>query len=117
MKSFKYTREKPFIERITRRRANQVVYVRKRYLIQMGLDWLFFSLSPFLMISSTLAVYVLLVGAESFTPEKAFVVVLVFNLLDFAVECLPTTVGDISQGSLASTSNKLSIADLEFDQY
>lgn len=45
------------------------------------------------MLSSTFAVYVIFVGAEAFTPEKAFVVILVFNLLDFAIEGLPTTVG------------------------
>lgn len=59
----------------------------------MMLNWFFFSLAPFLMLSSTFAAYVLFVGAEAFTPEKAFVVILVFNLLNIAIECLPTTVG------------------------
>ena len=87
-------REKPFIERITKQRAKQVHYVRKTYLIQMFIDWLFFSLSPFIMLSSTFVVYALYVNAELFTPEKAFVVILIFNLLDFAIESLPSTVGN-----------------------
>lgn len=51
----------------------------------MVLSWLFFSVAPVLLFTATIAIYVSLVDTD-LTPQKVFVALTIFNLLDVPIE-------------------------------
>ena len=75
-----YGWEKRFEQKIGDERKKQVNFNRIIYYIEMVLNWLFFSFSPFLMLTTTFAIYIFLIEGE-FTADRAFSVILIFNIL------------------------------------
>lgn len=86
-----YAWEQAFLEKITFERSKEINYFKKTY-INESINWFIFSLSPIGVLLCTISVYIFVIGGE-FNPEKAFVAILIFNILDSPVEILPTIIG------------------------
>ena len=101
------------MERITNERIKQIACNRKFYYLQMLVNWLFVSFTPFMMLSATLAAYIFLVGGE-FT-EKAFVIILVFKIMNAPIIGIPSLIAYfiLARNSLRRVSNFLSEKELE----
>lgn len=73
-----------FCQKITNERQKEVKFLFKTY-INECINWFVFSLSPSIVLVSIVAIYIFVTGGE-FSPEKAFVSILIFNILSFPVE-------------------------------
>ena len=101
------------MKRITDQRTKQIRFARKFYFLQMLIEWLFVSFTPFMMLSATFAGYIFFSGVE-FT-EQAFVILLIFNILDGPIIGIPSLIAYliICKNSLRRVSNLLSENELQ----
>lgn len=84
-----YGWEKAFEEKITEERNAQANLNKRIYYLELFLNWIFYSLSPFVIFTSTIAIYLFIIGSD-LTPQKAFVAILIFDLLSYPIEELPS---------------------------
>ena len=101
------------MERISSQRTKQIAFSRKFYYLQMIINWLFVSFTPFVMLSATFAAYIFIAGI-GFT-EKAFVILLIFNILNAPIIGIPslTSYFITCKNSLRRVSNFLSENELQ----
>ena len=81
-----YAWEKAFIKKVTEKRYEQVYYIKLIYYLEMLANWIFFSLSPFIILTTTIGIYIFFVDDSQLKPEKAFVAISIFNILDQPIE-------------------------------
>lgn len=86
--------EEAFGNLITKERNKQANFSKRIYYLQLILDWIFSSLSPFLVFTSTISIYIFVADGE-LTPQKAFVAILTFKILSYPLEELPSLISSL----------------------
>ena len=87
-----YAWENAFISKITNERNKQAYYIKLIYYLNMVVNWIFFSFSPMITLTTTIAVYIFLIDGTQFSAQKAFVLISIFSILAYPIEQLPTLI-------------------------
>ena len=87
-----YAWEKAFIKKITEKRNNQIRYIKLIYYLDMLVNWIFYSVTPFIILITTISIYIFFIDSSQFTPEIAFVAIPILNILNRPIEDLPSLI-------------------------
>ena len=111
-----YGWEEAFLDKVTVERDKEVKDNQANLFVQL-VSYVFFSISPTIVLASTIAVYVFADVGSEFSAEKVFVSIALFNILQLPLELLPIIFTYLTMCKVSLDRVSSFLAEDELDDY